>query len=116
MRPNEKQIESKIKKFCEHKDFAPKYLKNIIVDVCHIESTTGRTASCSVCFRGVSTKELKKGCRYGYRFGQFYKKRHKTKSDGVFSQQRYFSGNICMDCISRVEKSINFEFKKSYAP
>lgn len=90
--------------------FGPKYRKNLILDVCHVESDNARTKSCYVCSCGVPRKE-QKTTRYGYNFGRFYNKRHKKNGFQV-----YFTPEVCMECVALLEKVLVFVVVKSYAP
>ena len=112
-----KQIKNNLQKFISLPDFAPKYLKNIVIDFCHVQSIHARTGCCSICYLGVGPKELKKmdGYSYGFVFGRFYNKRHK-KQDSFAPKQQYFSGDVCSGCVGKVERLLKFIFKKSHAP
>lgn len=108
---SEKIINSRIKSLLQQNDFAPKYLKNIIASVCHVESTVAITAYCQICRCGIPLKEQKK-TRYGMRFASLYNKRHSRKGGWT----EYFTQNICLSCLTKIESQLKIEFKKSYAP
>lgn len=113
--------EKRLNLWLKDKNFAPNKLKNIVCDICHGQSTHAKNAACYFCGKGVSKQELKKmdGRSYGYQFADIYNKRHCSKKEPEpynYSRPRYFLRDVCMDCLRELEKSLNFTFKKSYAP
>lgn len=117
MKTTPEKLEKKISNLLQTKDFQSKYLKNIVVDFCHGQSYIARTEVCDICKVGISKKELKKmtGRDYGIVFGQLYNKRHKKKNlYSSYSSPKYF-GCFCQDCVEKIEKSLDYIFKKSYA-
>lgn len=101
------------------KNFEPRYRKNIIIDFCHPQSESAKFCNCYICGAGCSIKERKKlkGQDYGYVFGQFYNKRHKKYNKySKYSIVNYFTKTICNECIENIEKTLDYIFKKSYAP
>lgn len=103
--------EKRFKFTVENWNFQPKYRKNIIVDVCHVESPCARTESCYICKCGVPLKEQTK-TRYGYQFHQAFNKRHRRRK----GWPAYFTGHICSQCWGKLEERLGYEFYKSYAP
>lgn len=113
---SEATIQNRLKKLLERKDFQPKYLKNLVADVCHSTSTHALMARCQVCSKGVSKQEIKKGVRYGVRFADIYNKRHQKKNGHGYINANYISKNICLKCLEEAEKILNFKIFKSFAP
>ena len=113
----EVQIQKTIDKIAAIRDFDKKYFKNIIIDICHGQSTDAHRNSCSICGVTAHTKAgWKKGISarsYGIRFGDWYNKRAQCKK--TFSTN-YFLTNVCGNCIDLLQKKLDYNFKKSYAP
>lgn len=110
----ESTIDSRIHRFVSGKEMMPRYLKNIVLDICHHESSIGIISKCQICGkRAAKYKPSYTGKRYGYRFAQFYNKRHQTRDS---FDNKYFSGQICMDCVGEIEKLALYKFEKSFAP
>jgi len=104
--------EKRLRLTITNKNFAPKYLKNIIVDICHGQSTCAHTETCYICKKTAHTKKEKySGQDYGVRFGRFYNKRHKRNNSPA-----YFTHYICCDCIRDIIKELNYKFVLSYVP
>ncbi|MDO8610335.1 MAG: hypothetical protein Q7R95_07330 [bacterium] len=110
--------EKRFNLWLKDKNFEKNKLKNIILSVCHSESTVARTAKCYFCDRGVSKKEQNKS-RYGFRYADFENKRHRSKRKPEpyrYAKPRHFLKDVCMDCVQELELALNFEFEKSFAP
>jgi hypothetical protein len=112
------KIEKSINSFIKRPEFQAKYLKNIICDVAHSQSTVAKTESCSICAAGISKKELMKmrGYDHGYSFSQLYNKRHQKRDEHGNLFPKYFTNYICGECLRKIEDKLEFKFKKSFAP
>lgn len=111
--------ERKFKSILSNKNFDKKYLKNIIIDVAHGQSTVAHTESCSICGLKAHKKGEKYDSRsYGISLGQFYNKRHKTKNtfNPQYPRINYFTDYVCSGCVRELELALDFSFIKSYAP
>lgn len=110
--------EKKLISVLKNKNFAPKYHKNIIIDICHAQSWHAKSSFCYICKKGVSKKESAKmkGRCYGYQFGSFYNKRHQQKDQDGCICPKFFLKDICRECVGKIEKMLDFSFVKSYAP
>lgn len=115
-------LDKKFNQVINNKNFEKRFWKNIIIDFAHAQSTVAHTEACQICkITAHKTSKEKKNYNprhYAISFAQFRNKRHATrpKHNPDWKNYNYFTGHICGECVDEIEKTLDTQFKKSYAP
>lgn len=96
MKKSKKVRDKRLQEISTNRYFQKKYWKTNKISFCHHQSIVANTGICSACWEEKVA------------FGKF----GNTRKTPI----RYFTPNLCPECVGLLEQKLGSEFSRSYAP